>query len=1093
MAHLGQEKEFVMGGSPERPTTPPLSLAALHQPLRPVGGTPESTVTTHSTAPIIHARVEHLHASAGGTATGILAPNATIFFLGALPSQFRYMPTGTDHRAGGGAAAAAAAATAEREGLPIFIPRPEFEEEIKRRLEASSRENTFCFLIGPSGSGKTAVLLDYMHKHAPNCAYFNAENTEVLKTEFEQYAREMIGHNEGSPIVTDFKAYLTSLNTTMRKTLVFDNVSDWKQIENLLPPSGVSVIVIFKSPDLHGVPPRPPTTTPSAIELTIMTPMLLEEALSLAQESLRLVNDEIPRTPADLSNLATTLQYCPLAIAQACNLLATKKLPIADYLKQYNAHKKDLAKLHIQDPSFISFGLAYRDLLEMRAGTDAATKAQAEHALTLLHACAFLDPDGIPSIFLFHLFPKTGVEETGIEAVTEEQKKIYTEAHRLLVQYGLISNTLTASTGVKIHRIAQQYLRLHAFNEEVAHAVQQQLMFLFDSITGLDRHTAYANYHLVYRNYQRLLEHDPKPVLNSTDMTASIMRKPGTDDSLNSALGFSVRNLATSFVAYRAHPYNRIDIAHHAKSLFATGKSHYHMGGVDNFFQAINYFDESLHFSNEDPLLLASSKSAIGSAKREYAMCIPVGESIPYLNDARIYMEEAFRAKESLIKHQEDLITANTKDVKLRNDLKDLKFSLAITLCSLSTTYRYLAKLGVPQGGSGGEPYITLAIRTAAESLSLRQEICSPSSTLIAISLTRLAQAYHDNKDTTNALAKAKEAINIFNLNLRHKKPVSAIDIARAKFIEGLILLHAPSPTGKDILKSITRLCDARNSEIISAYTETWFSQPKVAEICFYLGEAHTKLMETYSAPSETENRTKERDAAVLNYNLTLSIYQLGAPRHPNIEIIKQKLTLLGKTLTDIPEALVQAEALFSSAQFYQSLKDHKKDNAIAMYQKALELFTSQDPHHPNIAIIEDLLGTRKGSSSDGFVLVEHPEARDAEVLPALPPSLFRFTGALTEAVTGAAGAVTGVLAGLLSKLPGSSTPSPPESREALAIRRTFSEKDARHLTPAPPTARSDPGSYARKTETFAFMPHPPGSDAPRGGAGGPAGGVGAK
>ncbi len=277
-----------------------------------------------------------------------------------------------------------------------FVPRSSYFGQLAERLHDRSFKvgSTIVVLYGLGGVGKTQ-LASYALAHAetfgqrssyPLKAWFRASSAEQLQMSYMQFAEEF-----GIPL--DDKQSLIERAIIVREWLeafeggflVYDNVSEEKQIAELLPSKGHYQIVVT-SRNAHW-------SLGSSIAIDVMS---AREAEQLVIQVCR-----YSEVTEEVTNLVELLGYLPLALMQAAAYIKATNCSVAHYLALYHQYQAEMLLEMAEEgwprgveycdadgkpqPIWTTFNINFIALQEKEPG-----------ALQLLEHCAYLHHQAIP-------------------------------------------------------------------------------------------------------------------------------------------------------------------------------------------------------------------------------------------------------------------------------------------------------------------------------------------------------------------------------------------------------------------------------------------------------------------------------------------------------------------------------------------------------------------------------------------------------------------------------------------------------------------------------------------------------------------------
>ncbi|MDG1436826.1 MAG: NB-ARC domain-containing protein [Rickettsiaceae bacterium] len=292
-------------------------------------------------------------------------------------------------------------------------------------------------LHGLGGIGKTTLAkhaINYPEKKYSFRGWFGAETKNLLLADYlglgEQqnlFTQDNISVNRKVLLV---KQWLESQSNAL---LVYDNVDDMEVLRDYLPKKG-DIIITSRNPNI-----------PGAIEIDVMD----------EKEALNLLDNLMPKSikkqgdyNKDIKILASTLEYLPLAIAQAGAYIRENMLSIQDYLILYATEQnillsdETMPSMDDHKPAYISWDLAIKKI---------EIEIDGKQAIELLNVISCCYPEHIPKKLLAqYLYNNT--DNTSMVRLN----KILT----LLRKYSLIK---TSSDNISVHRLVHSWLgsKLH--------------------------------------------------------------------------------------------------------------------------------------------------------------------------------------------------------------------------------------------------------------------------------------------------------------------------------------------------------------------------------------------------------------------------------------------------------------------------------------------------------------------------------------------------------------------------------------------------------------------------------------------------------
>ncbi|SIM50853.1 FxSxx-COOH system tetratricopeptide repeat protein [Micromonospora cremea] len=213
-----------------------------------------------------------------------------------------------------------------------FIGRDEDLRRLRHLLQSGvSRGYSLVALRGMGGVGKTQIALEYVHRF--RTAYDLVFWIEADPQIFVDSTLVDLGERMGLPEPANIPAAIRQVHDTLvrgdrypRWLLVFDNVADYRQIEDFLPMGGRGHIIITA---------REKTWEESAETIEI-SPFSRAESVEHLQR-------QVPGiSPRDADRVAEALGDLPIALALGGALMADSGIAVDDYLAQLAEHGASL-------------------------------------------------------------------------------------------------------------------------------------------------------------------------------------------------------------------------------------------------------------------------------------------------------------------------------------------------------------------------------------------------------------------------------------------------------------------------------------------------------------------------------------------------------------------------------------------------------------------------------------------------------------------------------------------------------------------------------------------------------------------------------
>jgi tetratricopeptide (TPR) repeat protein len=329
-------------------------------------------------------------------------------------------------------------------GVPLlpneyFSGRGAAVEELARDLEHLSPPR-FLALVGTAGVGKTQMAVEYAYdsRDLYNVIWWvRADQPATLLGDYVGLASQAplaqagVVHADQN-LEDQAQAVRGWLEQNDRWLMILDNVDGIENIRELLPRGGGGAVLVTSRRDGGWAPAA------QTLVLDVLTP---ENACALLCR--RSAEDDA----AAAAELARELGYLPLAIEQAGAFLSqTAGFGLSKYLARFRAKSRDL----LARGQAFGYEGTIRTMWDMSLQRLRESQADAIDVLGLL---AFLDPDDIPSAFLFKQLGALA-EADGEEHQLDSLE--VADAIAALRAYGLVK---AAGDGLFVHRLTQTVVR----------------------------------------------------------------------------------------------------------------------------------------------------------------------------------------------------------------------------------------------------------------------------------------------------------------------------------------------------------------------------------------------------------------------------------------------------------------------------------------------------------------------------------------------------------------------------------------------------------------------------------------------------------
>jgi len=334
---------------------------------------------------------------------------------------------------------------------PFFTGREELLALIYRRLSSVKAAALIQpqALYGLGGIGKTQTAAEYAFRYVDDYAHvfwMQAASRETLIADFVTLAELLDlpekGEQDQTRIVAAVKRWLAAQEGWL---LILDNADDMRLAQEFLPTSHKGYILFTTRARAAGA-------IAASIEVEQMN---LQEGTLLLLRRAKLLDMDAPLDHAQIADRAVAelivkeMDGLPLALVQVGAYVEETGCSLADYLRLYATHRKELlarrSRLFFDYPETVAttWSLSFQQV-------EQANPAAAD----LLRLCAFLAPDAIPEELLTRGTTEAGAVH-GAEA--SDQFKL-NQALEVLLKYSLVRRNGNAHV-LSIHRLVQTVLK----------------------------------------------------------------------------------------------------------------------------------------------------------------------------------------------------------------------------------------------------------------------------------------------------------------------------------------------------------------------------------------------------------------------------------------------------------------------------------------------------------------------------------------------------------------------------------------------------------------------------------------------------------
>jgi tetratricopeptide (TPR) repeat protein/DNA-binding XRE family transcriptional regulator len=306
-------------------------------------------------------------------------------------------------------------------------------------------------LYGLGGIGKTQTAAEYTFRYGDEYAHVFwtwAATRETLDADFAKLAQLLDlpekGEQDQSQVVAAVKRWLAAHEDWL---LVLDNADDLPLAREFLPPRHNGYVLFTTRAQAAGA-------IAASIEVEQLT---LQEGTLLLLRLTKLLDKDSSLDKAQAEDRAAAeriveeMDGLPLALVQAGAYVEETGCSLADYLRIYATHHKELlvrhSRLMLDYPKTVAttWSLSFQHI-----------EQQGSAAADVLRLCAFLAPDAIPEELLMR-----GIAEPGADPGAEAGDPFkLNEALEALRRYSLVRREVNEKTHIiSIHRLVQTVLK----------------------------------------------------------------------------------------------------------------------------------------------------------------------------------------------------------------------------------------------------------------------------------------------------------------------------------------------------------------------------------------------------------------------------------------------------------------------------------------------------------------------------------------------------------------------------------------------------------------------------------------------------------
>ncbi|MEV4830526.1 FxSxx-COOH system tetratricopeptide repeat protein [Micromonospora sp. NPDC049257] len=292
-------------------------------------------------------------------------------------------------------------------------------------------------VYGIGGVGKTQLVLEYAYRHRADYDvvwWISAEQPGLIGEQFSALGTSLGVLDVGADSTIAQSKVRDFLGIRERWLLIFDNVEKPEDLRRWLP-DGVGHVLITSRGRNWG-------EIAQTVELNLLP---RHEAVELL--TLRLVN--ISAVEAD--RIAEDLGDLPLALAQAASYLAESGMSTADYRQSLN--EETVGVLDEGRPAGYPHSLAAATILNA-----SALGARDTAALAVLHLCAFLAPEPIPTDLVVTIAAHADRHLDAITPLAQIIDKPF-QRQRSISAVGAFGLARVELGTITVHRLVQAVLR----------------------------------------------------------------------------------------------------------------------------------------------------------------------------------------------------------------------------------------------------------------------------------------------------------------------------------------------------------------------------------------------------------------------------------------------------------------------------------------------------------------------------------------------------------------------------------------------------------------------------------------------------------
>lgn len=342
-------------------------------------------------------------------------------------------------------------------------------------------------LYGLGGIGKTQTAAEYAFRYGDEYAHvfwMRAATRDTLAADFVRLAQLLDlpekDEQDQPRMVAAVKRWLAVHEGWL---LILDNADDLRLAQEFLPTSHKGYVLFTTHAQAAGA-------IAASIEVAQLTP---REGSLLLLRWTKLLDLDAPLDQAQAADrtaaerIAREMDGLPLALVQAGAYVEETGCSLADYLRLYATHRKELLARHSR------FLIDYPETVATTWSLSfLRVEQQSPAAADVLRLCAFLAPDAIPEELLMH-----GAAELGTVPGAEASDPFkLNEALEVLRRYSLVRRNGKTHM-LSIHRLVQIVLK-ESMDQEAQRAWAEQTV---RAVNAAFPETDYGTNHQYYSQY----------------------------------------------------------------------------------------------------------------------------------------------------------------------------------------------------------------------------------------------------------------------------------------------------------------------------------------------------------------------------------------------------------------------------------------------------------------------------------------------------------------------------------------------------------------------------------------------------------------